>query len=220
MSKSKGNVINPDDVMKRYGADGLRLYEMFMGEFEAAKPWDVRGIEGVHRFLQRVWRITDEWVEAKAPTDDPHLRARHAAIKAVSERIEAFKFNTAISALMEFLNAIGQTATRADLETLAVLLSPLAPHTAEAMWERLGKPAFCCTQTWPAFDPALAVSESVTVAVQVNGKLRATFEAARGTADDALKAQALSQPNVQKYTDGKEPRRVIVVKGTLVNVVL
>jgi leucyl-tRNA synthetase len=220
MSKAKGNVINPDDVTERYGADGLRLYEMFMGEFEAAKPWDVRAIEGVWRFLGRVWRMVDEWSEDKAPANDPHLRDRHAAIKNVTERIEAFKFNTAIAALMEYTNALGTTSSRADLETLAVLLAPMAPHTAEAMWERLGHPPFVATQPWPTFDPALTVSESVTVAVQVNGKLRATFEAARGTPDDALKAQALAQANVQKFMDGKEPRRVIVVKGTLVNVVV
>src|SRR5262249_38157762 len=135
MSKSKGNVINPDDVIARYGADGLRIYEMFMGDFEAAKPWDVRAIEGVPRFLARVWRVIDDWDAAKAPAGDPNLRARHATIKAVGERIEAFKFNTAISSLMEFTTALIQGATRADVETLCLLLSPFAPHTAEAAWE-------------------------------------------------------------------------------------
>jgi leucyl-tRNA synthetase len=219
MSKSKYNVVNPDEVMQRYGADGLRLYEMFMGDFEAAKPWDVRAIEGVARFLSRIWRRIDEWDEGGAPAGDPNERLRHATIKTVGERIEAFKFNTAISALMEFDNKMAG-ATRVDLETLALLLSPFAPHLAEAAWERLGKPAFACTQPWPAFDPNLAIGDTVTVAVQVNGKLRGTFEAPRGTTEEQLKATALALPNVQKHIEGKPPRRVIVVKGTLVNVVV
>ncbi|HZI09384.1 MAG TPA: leucine--tRNA ligase [Myxococcus sp.] len=220
MSKSKKNVINPDEVVARYGADGLRLYEMFMGDFELSKPWDVRAIEGVSRFLSRTWRLVDEWDAAKAPTDDPHLRLRHATIKAVNERIEAFKFNTAISSLMEYVGELIHRATRADLETLTLLLSPFAPHLAEAMWERLGHQPFACTQSWPEFDPALTVKESVTVAVQVNGKLRATFDAPQGASEDDLKARALELPQVQKHLEGKQPRRMIVVRGTLVNVVV
>jgi leucyl-tRNA synthetase len=217
MSKTKLNVVNPDEVVARYGADGLRLYEMFMGDFEAAKPWDVRGIEGVARFLARAWRAVDEpkWAEG-----DPNLRARHATIKAVGERIESFKFNTAVAALMEYTTALLVAATREDLETLCKLLSPIAPHTAEAAWERLGHAPFACTQAWPSFDPALAVASTVTVAVQVNGKLRATFDAVRGAPEDELKSAALAQPNVQKHLAGKAPRRVIVVKGELVNVVV
>jgi leucyl-tRNA synthetase len=220
MSKARGNVINPDDVVARYGADGLRLYEMFMGDFEAAKPWDVRGIEGVARFLAKVWRVVDDWEEAKAPANDPNQRLRHATIQAVGERIDGFKLNTAISALMEFVNALVHAATRADLEALVLLLSPFAPHLAEAAWEKLGHAPFASTQPWPEFDPALAVGETVTVAVQVNGKLRGTFDAPRGSTEDALKETAMSLDNVKKHMDGKPPRRVIVVKGTLVNIVV
>jgi leucyl-tRNA synthetase len=220
MSKSKSNVINPDDVLERYGADGLRLYEMFMGDFEAAKPWDVRGIEGVARFLARAWRAVDEWDPAKAPQGDPNQRARHATIKAVGERIEAFKFNTAIAALMEFTTACLAAATREDLETLTKLLSPFAAHTAEAMWERLGHAPFACTQAWPAFDPALAVSDSVEIAVQVNGKLRGTFQIRRDADEKTLEQAALAVPNVARHIDGKTPRRVVIVKGRMVNIVL
>ncbi len=219
MSKSKHNVVNPDDVLARYGADGLRLYEMFMGDFEAAKPWDTRGIEGVARFLARAWRAVELQLPNPAP-GDPNQRIRHATIKAVTERIEAFKFNTAVAALMEYVTAIGQGATREDLEVLCLLLSPMAPHLAEAGWELLGKPPFACAQPWPTFDPALAQGDSVTVAVQVNGKLRGTFEATRGVPDDELKRIALELPNVVKHLEGKAPRRVIVVKGSLVNVVV
>jgi leucyl-tRNA synthetase len=220
MSKSKKNVINPDEVLRRYGADGLRLYEMFMGDFEASKPWDVRGIEGVARFLARVWRLLEEWDEAAAPQADPHARLRHRTIKEVGERIEAFKFNTAIAALMEFLNGLGGDATRADLETLCLLLSPFAPHLAEAGWEHLGRPPFACTQSWPSHDAALAIGDTVSVAVQVNGKLRATFEAPRGSSDEALTTAALAQPAVQRHVGDRPVRRVIVVRGALVNVVV
>jgi leucyl-tRNA synthetase len=137
----------------------------------------------------------------------------------VGERIDAFKFNTAISALMEFDKKM-EGAARVDLETMALLLAPFAPHLAEACWERLGKPPFVSGQAWPSYDPKLALGDTVTVAVQVNGKLRATFEAPRGTSEEQLKSTALAQPNVQKHIEGRPPRRVIVVKGTLVNVVV
>src|SRR5262249_51164167 len=150
MSKTKLNVVNPDEVVARYGADGLRLYEMFMGDFEAAKPWDVRGIEGVARFLARAWRVVDE---PKPADGDPNLRIRHATIKAVTDAIESFKFNTAVAALMEYVTALLVQATREDVETLAKLLSPLAPHLAEAIWERLGNAPFACTQAWPSYEP-------------------------------------------------------------------
>jgi leucyl-tRNA synthetase len=223
MSKQKLNVINPDDVVGQYGADGLRLYEMFMGDFELPKPWDVRGIEGVGRFLARTWRVVDEWDEAKAPAGDTNLRLRHATIKAVGERIESFKFNTAVAALMEYLGQLVHGASRADLETLCLLLAPLAPHLAEAAWERLGRAPFVSVAPWPSYDPALAVGDTQTVAVQVNGKLRATFEAPREADDDALRAMALEQPNAQKFMEGRPARRVIVVRkreGALVNVVV
>jgi leucyl-tRNA synthetase len=192
---------------------------MFMGDFDAPKPWDVRGIEGVARFLARAWRVVDDWKGPPAAAD-PNARIRHATIKKVGERIEAGKYNTAVSALMEYVTALLVAASQDDIETLAKVLSPLAPHLAEAIWERLGLPPFVCTQAWPSYDPALAVTDTVTVAVQVNGKLRATFDTSRGTADDELKSTALALPNVVKHMAGKPARRVIVVKGELVNVVV
>jgi leucyl-tRNA synthetase len=193
---------------------------MFMGDFEASKPWDVRGIEGIARFLGKVWRLLDELEERTMPAGEPNLRLRHRTIQAVTERIEAFKFNTAIAALMEYVSGLQTQASRTDLETLCLLLSPFAPHLVEEGWEKLGQPRFACTQAWPTYDPTLAVSENVTVAVQVNGKLRATFEAPRGTVDAELQRTALSLENVKKHMGDKAPRRIVVVKGALVNIVL
>jgi leucyl-tRNA synthetase len=213
MSKSRGNVINPDDVVERYGADGLRLYEMFMGDFEASKPWDVKGIEGVYRFLRNVWTLVDGWDESKAPAGDPHEQLRHATIQAVGERIDGFKFNTGISALMEYRNALLEGATRRDLETLVLLLSPFAPHTAEAAWERLGHTELVAIQPWPPFDPAKAIGDSVEIAVQVNGKARATIRVGRAAADVSVLELAVGELNVQKHVEGKPLKLQKVIRN-------
>ncbi|MBN1960009.1 MAG: leucine--tRNA ligase [Deltaproteobacteria bacterium] len=220
MSKSKKNVVNPDAVIEQYGADGLRLYEMFMGDFESSKPWDVRAIEGVARFLGRAWRLFEDYAPDKMIQDDQHVRIRHATIKAVTERIELFKFNTAIAALMDYVSAITGKPTKQDLETLALLLSPFAPHLAEEGWERLGHQPFVCTQSWPSFDAKLALGETLTLAVQVNGKLRGQVEITRGASEEDLKQAALAIANVQKSIEGKTIRRVIVAQGKLVNIVV
>ena len=173
MSKSWGNVINPDDVVREYGADTLRLYEMFMGPLEATKPWSTEGVQGVYRFLGRVWRLYEE-VDGSAPT--PALvKALHQTIKNVTERTEALAFNTAISAMMEFVNAVTaqESRPRAVLEPFALLLAPYAPHLAEELWAILGHNQTLAYDPWPAFDPALLVESSVEIVVQVNGKVRA-----------------------------------------------
>ena len=143
MAKSKMNGVNPDDVIRDYGADVLRLYEMFMGEFELPKPWDPRAIEGVNRFIKRVWRLVEEWDAAKAPADDPHLRLRHKTIKRVTADLERMQFNTAIAAMMEYLNVLAEggvnRATRADLDAMLRLVAPFAPHLADEAWEHWAK---------------------------------------------------------------------------------
>src|SRR5262249_47752631 len=180
---------------------------------------DGAGTGGVPRSRPRAWRAVDEpkIVEGDA---DPNQRKRHATIKHVGERIETNKFNTAVAALMEYVTALIAGATREDLETLTKLLSPFAPHLAEAMWERLGHEPLVCTPQGAAYDPALVVSETVTVAVQVNGKLRGTFEVPLGTPDEELKRRALEHPNVAKHIEGKPVKRIIVVGGKLVNIVV
>ena len=225
MAKSMMNGINPDDVVAQYGADVLRLYEMFMGEFELPKPWDPRAIEGCARFLKRVWRLVEEFDAVKAPTDgldgDPHLRLRHKTIKKVSGDLDRMAFNTAVAAMMEFVNELtAKGATREDLIALIKLVGPYAPHVGDEAWEKLGEKGFLIESGCPTFDPALTVDAVVTLAIQVNGKMRGSLEIARDAAEDEIRKQALAVSNVAKHIEGKTVRKVIVVPGRIVNIVV
>jgi leucyl-tRNA synthetase len=221
MAKSMLNGINPDDVVAQYGADVLRLYEMFMGEFELPKPWDPRAIEGCARFLKRVWRLVEDFDAAKTPADDPHLRLRHKTIKKVTGDLDRMAFNTAVAAMMEYVNELtAKGATREDLLTLIKLVGPYAPHVADEAWEKLGEKGFLVEAGWPTFDPALTIDAVVTLAIQVNGKLRGSLDVARDTAEDEIRKQALAVSNVVKHLEGKTVRKVIVVPGRIVNIVV
>lgn len=219
MSKSRGNVINPDDVVKEYGADTLRMYEMFMGPLEQVKPWNTRGVEGLYRFLQKVWRLA---LRDHAAQQDPALeRLRHKTLKKVGDDIAAFRFNTAISAMMIFVNeALERGATRADVETLLLMLSPFAPHLAEELWHQYGHTTLICQERWPAYDPALIVDEEVEVVVQVNGKLRARLRLAKGTPEAAAVAAARGLAEVAKWLDGATVRKTVFVPDKLINFVV
>ena len=184
MSKSRGNVVNPDEIMDQFGADAVRLYEMFMGPLEAVKPWSTRGVEGVTRFLERAWRLMvneegrlSNAVVGTAPTLE-HQRLLHQTIKKVTEDIEGLRFNTAISQMMVFTNEMtkAEQRSRALLEPFVLLLAPFAPHLAEELWEVLGHQPSVSQQPWPIFDPAMTVSDRLTIPIQVNGKLRAKLE--------------------------------------------
>lgn len=216
MSKSKKNVVSPDDVIRQHGADAMRLYEMFMGDFEAEKPWNTRAVEGITRFLQRAWRTLEK---VHVTGDDPHLKLRHRTIQAVTERIEGFKFNTAIAALMEYTNALGASASRTDVETLALLLSPLAPHLAEEMWERLGHHGSVGRRAWPRADPRHLVQDTVEYPVQVNGKLRDKITVPAGASQADVLARAKDSPKVQEFLKGQIIVKEIVVPGRMVNFV-
>jgi leucyl-tRNA synthetase len=221
MAKSMLNGINPDDVVAQHGADVLRLYEMFMGEFELPKPWDPRAIEGCARFGKRLWRLVEEFDPAKAPADDPHLRLRHKTIKKVSGDLERMAFNTAIAAMMEYVNElVGKGASREDLSTLVKLVGPFAPHLGDEAWERLGEKGFLVDTSWPTFDPALTVDAVVTLAIQVNGKMRGSVEVPRAAPEAEVRQQALAVPNVAKHLEGKTVKKVIVVPGRIVNIVV
>jgi leucyl-tRNA synthetase len=231
MSKSRGNVINPDDIVRDYGADSLRLYEMFMGPLEQVKPWQMSGVEGVYRFLGRVWRmiIDDraenltlaEQVQDVEPTTE-QLRVLHKTIKAVTDDIERLAFNTAISRMMEFTNFMSGETVRpsSTLRTFLLLLSPFAPHIAEELWSALGGTRTLAYEPWPEYDPALLVEDTVEIPVQINGKLRARIVVASGTDAADLEAAARADEAVRKNLEGKTIVKVIPVPGRMINFVV
>ena len=230
MSKSRGNVVNPDTVIAEYGADALRCYEMFMGPLEQVKPWNTRSVAGVYRFLHRAWSliIADSGSLRSAITDvepqaDAELtRVFHKTVKKVTEDIEGMRFHTALSALMVFINEAqkADSLPRAMAEGFVLLLAPFAPHLGEELWQRLGHTETLTYETWPTFDPDLILDDTVTIAVQVNGKLRATIELGVDADKEAALAAARSQEKVSTYLAGKTIRREIVVPGRLVNFVV
>ncbi len=228
MSKSRGNVVNPDDVINQYGADTMRLYEMFMGPLEHSAPWQPEGVAGCFRFLKRVYYLAFEGDKegdrprtlAKGQGTEAQQRLLHRTIADVSERIERMGFNTAISSLMVFVRDIGEI-TEDGMRSFCKLLAPFAPHLAEEIWAKV----LHCSEplayaSWPKADPKLLVAETWTMVVQVNGKRRAELEVPTGASKDDLIAKALADPTVIRFVGGKEPRRVIYVKNRLVNVVV
>ncbi|MFI5370543.1 MAG: leucine--tRNA ligase [Candidatus Eisenbacteria bacterium] len=228
MAKSVGNVVNPDEMIDRFGADALRLYEMFMGPLEAMKPWNTRGVEGISRFLDRVWRLVVTEDGRLSPTiidETPageHLRLLHRTIRKVTDDLDGLRFNTAISQLMVFTNEMTPLTrrSRALIEPFVLLLAPFAPHLGEELWRRLGHPDSLAYADWPVWDPGLVVEDMVTVAVQVNGKLRATLELPRGTGKDAARDAALADDRVRRYVDGGHLEKLVYVPDKLINLVV
>ncbi|CAI5489374.1 unnamed protein product [Closterium sp. Naga37s-1] len=237
MSKSRGNVVNPDHVVFEFGADSLRLYEMFMGPLRETKVWSTKGVEGVHRFLARVWRLlvgqadptTGQYRAAgvapsvvdDAPSKE-QLRALHACIHKVTEEVEAMRFNTAIAAMMEFTNAAYKwpNVPKDAARPLVLLLSPFAPHVAEELWHRLGGTSSLAYEPWPQALPQYLVEDTIALPVQVNGKVRATLQVAVGVEQEAAVAAALAHPNVARLVEGKSVRKTIFVKGRILNLVV
>lgn len=240
MSKSRGNIVNPDDVIEAHGADAFRCYEMFMGPLEQMKPWSTRGVEGVARFLARVWRLlmtenqAGEWeLSQRIKSVDPtrsQQKVLHATIKKVTEDIEAFSFNTAISQMMIFVNAfIPQRGTETipldAMRSFLVLLNPFAPHISSELWDRLNAQfgdslGDITEQSWPHYDERLLVEDEVEIVIQINGKIRDRVRMATTATDEELKAVALANPKVRDRIVGKEVRKVIVVPKKLVNIVV
>ncbi|MET0514520.1 MAG: leucine--tRNA ligase [Nitrospiraceae bacterium] len=226
MSKSRGNVVNPDEMMDTFGADAVRLYEMFMGPLEAMKPWSTRGVEGITRFLDRVWRVVvgeDGTLSHAVTIDEPGLEQRrllHQTIKKVTEDVEELRFNTAISQMMIFTNEMTklERRPRALLEPFVLLLAPFAPHLSEELWERLGHLPSVSHQPWPSFDPTLVVSDRMTIPIQVNGRLRGRIELDVSVSREQI--ETLAREQVQEWVQGKTPRKVIYVENKLINFVV
>jgi leucyl-tRNA synthetase len=231
MSKSRHNVISPDEIVPDYGADSLRLYEMFMGPLEAAKPWSMRGVEGVYRFLGRVWRLfLDDRAEdmhlseavQDVPPDKETLRMLHRTIQRVTEDLDGMRFNTAIAAMMELTNHLTPLGVRprSVLEKLVLILGPFAPHLAEELWHTLGHRETLAYEAWPSFDPVLTKADAIEVPVQINGKVRLRLTVPTDISKDELEKTALADMRVQQLIEGKQVRKVIVVPGKLVNIVV
>ena len=227
MSKSKGNTVDPDSMIKDYGADALRLFILFAAPPETELEWDERGLEGAFKFLSRVWRILD-----KLKTEDRRLKTEgadltkvikkmHKTIKEVTEDFSTFKFNTAIASLMELTNAIYQSG--ADIEVfskLIIMLSPVAPHFSEELWEILGNKESIFKAAWPKYDPKLLVEENVELVIQVNGRVRSKIEVPRDTHEDKLKELVFKDEKLIPWLEGKTPKKFIVVPQKLVNIVI
>jgi leucyl-tRNA synthetase len=231
MSKSLGNVINPDTVIDEYGADSLRLYEMFMGPLEAVKPWSMKGVEGVYRFLGRAWRMIVDFESEEVRLDprvartEPTLeQARVVArtVAAVTDDVAALRFNTAISRLMEFVNFFTGQETRpvSAMESFVLLLAPFAPHIGEELWSILGHEHSLAYQPWPVYDPALLLEDTIEIPIQVNGKLRARLMVAADASTEQIQEQARADAKVATHLEGKTIIKAVVVPGKLVNFVV
>ncbi|MEL6347798.1 MAG: leucine--tRNA ligase, partial [Myxococcota bacterium] len=224
MGKSLNNSVDPLEIVSTYGADTLRVYEMFMGPLEQVKPWQTKGCDGVSRFLARVWRLfideEDDTLNAFGQTSKEVSRALHRAIKETTEGIEALRFNTAIARMMEFVNkSKGKLPSKADAEKFVLILSPFAPHLAEELWARMGHEQTLSYVPWPTWDPDALIQEKITIAIQVMGKVRGRIEIAHDASKEDILIAAKAEPNVVRHLDGKTIIKEIVVPGRLVNFV-
>jgi leucyl-tRNA synthetase len=226
MSKSKGNVVTPDAMVEKYGADALRLWELFMGPFEEATNWNEEGVIGTARYLNRVWSLVRRYVEAGCPEGSPALetlKRSHKTMRTVTGHIERLRFNTALAALMDQLNYLQKLAPeelgRLAIESYVVLLAPMAPHITEEMWRALGHQESIHLEPWPKYDPELTRDDTVTVVVQINGKVRDRLQVEAGTPEDEVRRLALDREAVSRHLGGKAPKKVIYVPDKLVSIV-
>lgn len=222
MSKSRGNVVNPDDIVKQYGADTLRLYELFLGPHEMTVTWNDKGITGTRRFLERIWKLSDRLEKREEHSDQDMQRILHQTIKKVSEDIESMKFNTAIAQMMNCLNVFEkkELIPQTIFEKLLIILAPFAPHIAEEMWQQLGHITSITQEQWPTWDEKMIVEDVVTMAVQVNGKMRGTIDISPTASEEEAKSAALKQESVQRHLEGKSIVKTIYVPGKILNIVV
>jgi leucyl-tRNA synthetase len=226
MSKSKYNTVNPDMLIDKYGADTFRMYEMFLGPVEASKPWDTKGIEGVHRFLKKLWRLFYDdvkgkvWYEAKAT--DAELKVLHKTIKKIGEDTERFSYNTAVSAFMVCVNELTDLKCHKKeiLETLLILIAPYAPHIADELWHLIENNESIVDASYPKFESKYLVETSKEYPISINGKLRTTINMAIDSSQEQVEEIVLSNEVVKKWLESKSPKKVIYVKNKMVNVVV
>lgn len=220
MSKSKGNVVNPDDIIAEYGADALRTYIMFMGPFDQPVEWDTNGLVGVKRFLERVWHLQEK--VTRGHEKDEIISTLHRSIKKVSNNIEEMHFNTAVAALMELVNELSKQEKIDELtyQNLLLLLSPFAPHMSEELWEKFGNGKLLSNSTWPSYDPALTLFSQITIAIQVNGKVRDTITVPTETSEEEIKIKALASEKIKNWLQEKEPKKIIYIPRKLLSIVL
>ena len=223
MSKSRGNVVNPDHVVEQYGADSLRCYEMFMGRLKKVKPWQTNGVKGVYSFLAKAFRFfgdSSNWVEGEEDTEV--LKSLHQTIQKVESDTEEMRFNTAIAQMMIFTNLCSKKkkVTKKTAEKFTLILSAYAPHTAEEMWNLLGHSNSLAYEAFPSFDPELAKEDLVTIAIQVNGKMRGKLEVEKEISKEDFFAKAKAEPSVAKFMEGKNIVKEIFVPGKICNFVV
>jgi leucyl-tRNA synthetase len=224
MSKSKGNVVNPDDLVQEFGCDALRLYELFVGPPELDAEWNDKGIEGVHRFLKRAWHwVTMHQGSWTTAPDRAILVQRHLLTKNVTERLETFRMNTIVSAFMEFINevtAIREAPDKETVETFLILIAPFAPHFAEELWQRIGNQPTIFQQKWPVWDSRVTTADMAEIAIQINGKTRGTVSVPADAGEEQVMAAAAAEPSIARHLDGKQIRKQIFVKGRILNIVV
>jgi leucyl-tRNA synthetase len=221
MSKSRGNVVNPDDIVREYGADTLRTYEMFIGDFEKSVPWSENGVKGCRRFLERVWRLQEIVVPGDSYTKELETKI-HKTIKKVSEDYETLKFNTAIAALMSLLNDFNSHGkiTAADFKTFLILLNPVAPHITEELWQLCGFEGMLHESKWPVYDEEKTIEEQIEMPIQINGKVRGTIMVPVDSTEDMIKGKIRENQNLMRYLEGKQIVKEIFVKGKIYNIVV
>ena len=237
MSKSRGNVINPDTIIKQYGADTLRLYEMFMGPFEQMIPWDTKGVVGCRRFVEKIYNLANK---EGGETNENLKKILHKTIKKVSEDVELLKFNTAVSSMMEFVNACfahrnpgegvagldksasaeGYGLAQKDLSDFLKILSPFAPHLAEELWAATGSKEMCCQQKWPKYDEKLIEEKNVTLIVQINGKVRDKMEVKANISQNEAEKLVLKSEKIKLLIGQGEVKKIVFVPGKLINIVV
>jgi leucyl-tRNA synthetase len=224
MSKSKGNVVNPDDLVREFGCDSLRMYELFVGPPELDAEWNDKGIEGVYRFLKRAWHwVTMHQGNWATQPERTILVQRHLLIKNVTERLETFRMNTIVSAFMEFINEVTSIAHAPDKETVEaflILIAPFAPHFAEELWQRTGNPPPIFHQKWPVWDTRYTTADTVDVAIQINGKTRGTVNVPADATEDLVMQAATADAGIARHLDGRQVRKRIFVKGRILNIVV